>query len=159
MIYFAQAGEGGPIKVGQAIDVSFRLAALQSANASCIILLGQFDGGFEEETRLHKLLKPLRIRGEWYSPHESIFEAIKAGPRQTPFPIQKIPHMTVLTNEEQASVRALFQAMGQERARKQYLLVGREAAKKAVRGLAMSNATAAQVRAGLKKVPALPFYT
>lgn len=68
MIYFIQAGENGPIKIGVAIDVASRMSFLQSGNAEKLRLIGTMPGSYDEEKCLHRLAWKDRIRGEWFHP-------------------------------------------------------------------------------------------
>lgn len=67
MIYFIQAGAGGPVKIGVAIDVSSRLRELQVANAAELQVLRVLDGGLTGEQWLHREFSDQRIRGEWFA--------------------------------------------------------------------------------------------
>lgn len=68
MIYVVQSGEGPrrPFKVGHSDNVEQRVAQLQTANPDELFLLAQFPGGIAQEARLHEVLEPLLLRGEWY---------------------------------------------------------------------------------------------
>lgn len=70
MIYFIQAGENGPIKIGQSDNPEERLKQLQTANYQELKLLWIYDDTDDEvytESNLHEELSHLKIRGEWYS--------------------------------------------------------------------------------------------
>jgi hypothetical protein len=67
-VYFIQAGEDGPIKIGCAVDVPRRLKVLQTGNVEVLRLLCDFEGGPEEERRLHRLFAGHHLRGEWFRP-------------------------------------------------------------------------------------------
>jgi hypothetical protein len=68
MIYFVQAGENGPVKIGFAIDFPARLRELQCAQHVTLIVLRKIDGaGRREERALHKLFAHRHIRGEWFN--------------------------------------------------------------------------------------------
>jgi hypothetical protein len=66
-IYFIQAGEGGPIKIGFSVDPVARLSKVQSDNAAPCRLLGVMPGDEPEEGALHSKLAKHRIRGEWFA--------------------------------------------------------------------------------------------
>jgi Meiotically Up-regulated Gene 113 (MUG113) protein len=68
-VYFIQAGEGGPLKVGIAFDVNARLRSLQTASPFDLRLLGSVPGARRAEEALHHIFAPHRLRGEWFSPH------------------------------------------------------------------------------------------
>jgi hypothetical protein len=72
-VYFIQAGEGGPVKIGWSDDVGKRLRDLQGAHYEELRLLCVYGGlGRQGHTRLekvfHRVYAPARIRGEWFRP-------------------------------------------------------------------------------------------
>ena len=75
MIYFIQAGENGPIKIGRSNDVEKRLKQLQTASAEKLKILWVYDADNDKETEieLHEELKSERINGEWFKPSEQVF--------------------------------------------------------------------------------------
>ncbi len=79
MIYFIQAGDDGPIKIGQSDNPEERMAQLQTANASELKLLWVYSGDDWSESDIHNQLTDHLIRGEWFSPDEDIFDLIKNG--------------------------------------------------------------------------------
>lgn len=66
-VYLIRAGECGPVKIGYAEDVQSRLNNMQTGNHETLTVLRIFEGGQEEESRLHARFIDLRIRGEWFS--------------------------------------------------------------------------------------------
>lgn len=69
MIYFIQAGEGGPVKIGYTENpVDARLATLQTGAHEKLTLLTCLPGGMAVERWLHTALSHLRVRGEWFRP-------------------------------------------------------------------------------------------
>jgi Meiotically Up-regulated Gene 113 (MUG113) protein len=70
-VYFIQA-ESGPIKIGFTTDVRMRLAALQTATAEELTLVGIMPGDEKDEAALHARFASSRIRGEWFRPDEEI---------------------------------------------------------------------------------------
>lgn len=75
-VYFLQAGDGGPIKIGSTYDIWLRRGMLQVMNAAELKVLG-FDknGKLEQERALHERFAEHRIRGEWFHPHPDILAA------------------------------------------------------------------------------------
>lgn len=65
-VYFIQAGDGGPVKIGKADDVRARLADLQVAHWCELSLIREIDGGHKVERWLHRHYAPGRLRGEWF---------------------------------------------------------------------------------------------
>lgn len=67
MIYFIQAGENGPIKIGKTGNsIAQRLAQLQTCNPEKLRLIWIQKAGNITEERIHKELETYRIRGEWF---------------------------------------------------------------------------------------------
>ena len=67
MIYFIQAGEDGPVKIGRAKDPVARLAGLQTGSSESLHIRAVLDEPDHVETRLHDVLKSARLKGEWFS--------------------------------------------------------------------------------------------
>lgn len=66
-VYFVQGRDGGPIKIGSAIDVSLRIAELQVGSPVILVLLGELPlAGVEMERELHRELRDYRLHGEWF---------------------------------------------------------------------------------------------
>jgi hypothetical protein len=65
-VYFARAGNDGPVKIGTATDVPARIAELQSGNHEVLSVVRLMDGGRRLEAWLHHHFARLRIRGEWF---------------------------------------------------------------------------------------------
>lgn len=65
-VYFIQAGERGPIKIGWAEVVSTRMAQLQCGSPMKLTLLVAIPGGAARERDLHRRFADIRVRGEWF---------------------------------------------------------------------------------------------
>lgn len=65
-VYFMQAGEGGPIKIGLTNCVANRLRYIQTGQPCEIELLGSVTGGKDLEEALHVRFAADRLRGEWF---------------------------------------------------------------------------------------------
>lgn len=76
-VYFIQAGEDGPIKVGSAAKPHSRLKELQTSSPYKLRLLGSVPGGYVEERRLHRLFGYFRLHGEWFEPIQEIKDYIE----------------------------------------------------------------------------------
>ncbi len=85
MIYFIQAGEGGPIKIGFAESVTKRFRTLQTGHHEKLVLLTYLDGNVRQERRLHREFRAARIRGEWFRPTPELLAFI-AAPEVPPLP-------------------------------------------------------------------------
>lgn len=67
-MYFIQAGENGPIKIGSSINPEKRRGLLQMGNAEELKVVLAIPGGERRERAAHKRFRHLRIRGEWFLP-------------------------------------------------------------------------------------------
>lgn len=72
MIYFIQAGEDGPIKIGRTSSVPQRMANLQVGNPSPLRLLGCIP----EEHEWHARFYGFNVSGEWFEPRPSLLRFI-----------------------------------------------------------------------------------
>lgn len=88
-IYFVQAGEDGPIKIGLASNVVSRVAALQTGCAQKLILLLQCKGDRDLEKSLHQKFAAHRLHGEWFRPDAEIVSEIDAIRSTQPKPAAK----------------------------------------------------------------------
>lgn len=90
MIYFVQAIDGGPIKIGYTGNVRKRLSGLRSSNPTYLILLGVMDGDREMEKHLHGKFK--KIQGEWFEPARKLFDFINQNCDETlrPYPAMDV---------------------------------------------------------------------
>lgn len=76
-IYFIQAAEDGPIKIGTTgFHPKKRMNKIQSDCPWPVRLLGAIEGGVDEEKQLHVKLAPFRTHGEWFSPDPIVKAAI-----------------------------------------------------------------------------------
>lgn len=68
-VYFVQAGDGGPIKIGwTGGDPKARMRDLQTGNPYPLSMLGHVPGSGADETDLHEQFRHLRMVGEWFKP-------------------------------------------------------------------------------------------
>lgn len=77
MIYFIQAGNDGPIKIGKTNNIKQRLAELQTGSPAKLKLLATFNGGQSIEIGLHNHFAKYRIDGEWFDPHPDILKCVE----------------------------------------------------------------------------------
>jgi hypothetical protein len=68
-VYFVQANQNGPVKIGTAEDVIGRLRELQTAHYMVLRLLREIDGDYRLERALHRRFTAQHIRGEWFAFH------------------------------------------------------------------------------------------
>lgn len=66
MIYFAQAGVGGPVKIGFSEAPNTRRSGIQTGSATDVEFIRQIPGGRTVEAWLHRKFKDQHIRGEWF---------------------------------------------------------------------------------------------
>jgi hypothetical protein len=76
-IYFIQAINGGPVKIGFSICPEKRMSELQTANPYKLDLIGSIKGNVFAEKKLHRHLIHARTFGEWFEPDEVVIETIK----------------------------------------------------------------------------------
>jgi hypothetical protein len=67
-VYFIQAEDGGPIKIGVATDVDKRLAGLQTSHHRTLVVRRVLEGSVELERELHERFASARLVGEWFRP-------------------------------------------------------------------------------------------
>lgn len=77
-VYFVQAGDRGPIKIGISKNVNSRISSLQTANSKELVLLGIIESNADEnlEAKLHSLFAKDLARGEWFNPSPELLEYI-----------------------------------------------------------------------------------
>lgn len=76
MIYFIQAGNNGPIKIGIASKPETRLKNLQTAHFDELTIRGVMPGDKEVEKELHDRFSSYHMRGEWFQNAKEIDEFI-----------------------------------------------------------------------------------
>jgi len=65
-IYIIQAKNGGPIKIGIAINPRMRLKELQIGNPNELQIIKLIEGGIKEERELHRKFKKYQLINEWF---------------------------------------------------------------------------------------------
>lgn len=81
MIYFIQAGDGGPVKIGfcrTRAGVRRRLKGFQTSHAQELYLLGVHPGDLDDEQALHRAFRAAHIRGEWFRPTTDVLFAAES---------------------------------------------------------------------------------
>lgn len=81
MIYFVQAVDGGPIKIGMTRNMVKRIRSLNGASPSPLRVLGVIDGNQVQEKTLHVRFKADRIFNEWFKPSGALLALIEAEAR------------------------------------------------------------------------------
>lgn len=76
MIYFVQAGDGGPIKVGFTNNIERRFSSATTDNPADLKILGVCSGTSRYEKALHARFHAHHVRGEWFADCSEIREFI-----------------------------------------------------------------------------------
>jgi hypothetical protein len=86
MIYFIQQGDHGPIKIGFAeINVTRRVAQVQTGNPETLTCLAVKEGTKEEEQKLHAQFDNFRLCGEWFISSPELTSLISAAEPYTSY--------------------------------------------------------------------------
>jgi hypothetical protein len=75
-VYFVRLGDGGPIKIGFAIDPPRRIRALQIANHRRLVLIGVMAANPRVERAIHQAFQTTGISGEWFRPSQRLLAFI-----------------------------------------------------------------------------------
>lgn len=79
VIYFLQAGEDGPFKIGYTSRRSeVRRQACQTYNHQPIRIAAECAGDKHLEERTHAYLAAHHLSGEWYANHQDVREVVSA---------------------------------------------------------------------------------
>jgi hypothetical protein len=81
-VYFVQAGEGGPIKIGFAANAKLRIDKIRVDCPDELIVLGVIDGGPGDESWLHGYFAEHKKRGEWFHPVPELLAYIANHPKR-----------------------------------------------------------------------------
>lgn len=76
-IYFIQAGDSGPIKIGKTRYIKKRLRSLQTINSEDLQVRGWMPEGDWTEKQLHQKFAVYKQKGEWFLPSEDILTFIQ----------------------------------------------------------------------------------
>lgn len=71
-VYFVQAGDGGPVKIGFSEKPEYRLSKMQADCPHALQLIALVDGDRDREAELHEEFAAHRRAGEWFDPAEAI---------------------------------------------------------------------------------------
>ncbi len=87
VVYFLQAGEGNPIKIGWSLEApEQRRATAQTFNWLEVRILATSPGEMADERDLHGVFKHLHVRGEWYTAAHDLLDFIAAVERTGKLP-------------------------------------------------------------------------
>ena len=87
LVYFLQLGDGGPIKVGVAVNPLTRMANIQAGSSVPVFLRGVVPGSYDKEREIHQHLAGHRIRGEWFTPAPEVLVYVRRLIREAAFPL------------------------------------------------------------------------
>jgi hypothetical protein len=82
-VYFLKGLTTGNIKIGYSHDLRNRMVSIRTSCAERLQLLLVLDGDQSTEAAIHRILRPWRQRGEWFSDSEDVLHLIERC-RQTP---------------------------------------------------------------------------
>ena len=77
LVYFVEAGIGGPIKIGWTQNLNRRVAELQTANAEKLHVLGTVAGTLDDEFTFHARFAHLRLEAEWFENSSEILDFLQ----------------------------------------------------------------------------------
>ena len=103
-IYFVQAGQKGPIKVGFTGDFLNRFMVLQTGNHEDLRAKCLFPGGRDDETAIHLMLRKTRVRGEWYRESSAMRKIFKGKSREPAISFQKALDSTCDCGRDRAHI-------------------------------------------------------
>lgn len=83
-IYFIEAGDGGPIKIGVTKDIDKRIKQLQPGTTAPLRLLASIPGSHADERTLHRYFAVERRNGEWFSGGGAVRAFAMSIPSMTP---------------------------------------------------------------------------
>ncbi len=91
MIYFAQCGNDGPIKIGHtSSSLRSRITYLQVGCPWPIRVLGTMNGDETDEGRLLGKFSHIRMRGEWFRPEADLVAFVAANASPPSYPVSAI---------------------------------------------------------------------
>jgi hypothetical protein len=76
LVYFVRVCGVGPVKIGVAGDPAARVASMRTAHAGELVLLGSVPGGINLERKIHDVLAPWRVRGEWFKDSGEVMSVV-----------------------------------------------------------------------------------
>lgn len=90
-VYFIQAGDNGPIKIGVATDPRRRLINMRTAHPDVLSLLAVMPGDATLESAMHRRFAGQRIRGEWFAPTAELLALTHQHSWQAPIKARRTP--------------------------------------------------------------------
>jgi hypothetical protein len=82
-VYFIQADNGGPVKIGLAEDIESRIALFQAGCPFRLVCIGMIpDGSRSLEMSLHEQFATTRLHGEWFEDSPELQSYISANAQQ-----------------------------------------------------------------------------
>lgn len=109
-VYFVQAVDGGPIKIGFSENPLERLRALQMASPASLRLVALVPGSYADEAAVHAHLHAHRLHGEWFTDHEDVLDVLRA-------PLSTLPRAVALRRNIWDEARGAMLAVRDETTR------------------------------------------
>lgn len=75
---YAVGSVSGPIKIGRAWNIRNRVMSLQTSSPQRLALIAVLSNLEDDERKFHQLLADHRLHGEWFAPHPSVLEVVRA---------------------------------------------------------------------------------
>jgi len=75
-VYIIQELQSGDLKVGISKTPKKRLGQLQIANPRKLMITHQLEGTVETEQEIQRILRPYKLRGEWFRPSDEFLQNI-----------------------------------------------------------------------------------
>ena len=75
-VYFIQAANGGPIKIGKATNPISRMRELQTSFYEQFRIVGIIKLDYTIEADIHEEFSEFRLRGEWFAPCQKLLSFI-----------------------------------------------------------------------------------
>jgi DNA-binding XRE family transcriptional regulator len=79
-VYFVQAGDDGPIKIGVASNVARRVRGMRVSNAAALKICATTPGERDDERALHQRFSHCHLQGEWFAPDQGLLRFIATLP-------------------------------------------------------------------------------
>jgi hypothetical protein len=81
-LYFIEAGQGGPIKIGRSRDVAKRVKGIRVGSPWGAEIVAVVSGRGADEPLWHRAFDHCRMSGEWFTWCPELDQAIKAKQRK-----------------------------------------------------------------------------
>lgn len=110
LVYLLRFGVGGPVKVGIAKNPALRAAELQCGAPEKLRVIVTVRGSIAMEKTIHRMLREIRMSGEWFQPGPETDDLIETFFAMTTARVW-VPEETLL-QIRYSTARAFFRVMG-----------------------------------------------